>query len=722
MTYYFISFDSSKFRDFPERFPALKTGEWIKNAENLNVVLKNDDQGRCFFVDFAKPNKDIDKWVMIIRDISPESKIIYVTDQKPQDLKSHQLSPVGGDAYISRQVTADNLQRIITGFHNELTNVRGNKLESTGINKIADHFEMDSLASLKADARSQELDEIFREASPNQTQKPKFQSISNFAGSDDKNDGASMSDKNQELSLSNLDDLELSDTPDLPPVAPPDDQGLDLDLGSDLDLGLGNDFSQEVKSDEQVQNLGELDLGDAEDFSLASTSTNASSEDAVGLDLTEESTGEKFDFSLDGEMSLDAKEKLAEIDAIMDEDSKVNLNVPEEMMASEELSQDLITGSGKPDAEKVTGDGLDLGELDNLLATDDVLDLSSSEDGLLFSSDDSLDLSSVEDEPQASNVNHKKAGQIDVVDQGFAIADIAPAGSDDLIDSDLDQPLVSDDLDLANLDFSVEETSPEPVRAVASPVVEKEKTSTKIKKKKELKEEKEEKGTVEESRVVHADRPMAQEFREISGAYSAELERMQATLSNLRSDREELLSKIQSHEEEKLLHHRQNLSLRAELDEKKIELSIVRKKLNDEISQLKDKVRLEEERRLILEEKNRVLREEVEKSAQKNRFDVKKVQMHERELEQRLELLKADAETQIRNRDLKILELKRKIDGMEFDMESIQTQEKRTVESRFELEDKLEKAIKTLRSAISVLEDETDKGAALEALKKNIEM
>lgn len=710
MTYYLISFDSSKFRDFPERFPALKSGEWIKNAENLNDVLKNDDPGKCFFVDFSKPNKDVDNWVMTIRDVSPEAKIIYVTDQKPQDLKSHQLSPVGGDAYISRQVSADNLQRIITGFHNELTNVRGNKLESTGINRIAEHFEMDSLASLKADARSQKMDEIFREASPQQTQKPKFQSISNFASSDDENDEASMSDKNQELSLSNLDDLELSDTSDLPPVAPADGQGLDLDLGSGLDVGLGNDLPQDLKSDEQLQNLGELDLGDAQDFSLDSAGTKASGDDAVGLDLSDDSAADKFDFSLDGEMSLDAQEKLAEIDAIMDEDSKVNLHVPEDLVFSEEVSQELMNGTEKPKAAKDDGDGLDLGELDSLLATDDVLDLSSSEGGLDFSSDGSLDL------------NDKKAGQINLEDQGFAIADIAPAGTDDVIDSDLDQPLVSDDLDLANLDFGVEESSPEPVKAVAPPVVDREKTSTKIKKKKEIKEEKEEKDSIEESRVVHVEKPMAQEFREISGAYSAELERMQATLSNLRSDREELLAKIQSHEDEKLLHHRQNLSLRAELDEKKIELSIVRKKLNDDISQLKDRLRLEEERRLILEEKNRVLKEEVDKSAQKNRFDVKKVQMHERELEQRLELLKADAETQIRNRDLKILELKRKIDGMEFDMESIQTQEKRTVESRFELEDKLEKAIKTLRSAISVLEDETDKGAALEALKKNIEM
>jgi CBS domain containing-hemolysin-like protein len=59
---------------------------------------------------------------------------------------------------------------------------------------------------------------------------------------------------------------------------------------------------------------------------------------------------------------------------------------------------------------------------------------------------------------------------------------------------------------------------------------------------------------------------------------------------------------------------------------------------------------------------------------------------------------------------------------MEFDMESISQQEKRSVESRFELEDKLEKAIKTLRSAITALEEDTDRKGVLNALKKNIDM
>ena len=175
-------------------------------------------------------------------------------------------------------------------------------------------------------------------------------------------------------------------------------------------------------------------------------------------------------------------------------------------------------------------------------------------------------------------------------------------------------------------------------------------------------------------------------------------------------------------EEDKVLHNRQTLTIRSELDERKIELSIVRKKLNEEISELKDRLKLHDERRLILEEKNRILSQELDKAGHRNKIDLKKVQMRERELEQKLELLKSDAETQIRHRDLKILELKRKIDAMEFDMESIQVQEKKSVESRYELEDKLDKAIKTLRNAITVLEDESDRESAVQALKKNIDV
>lgn len=716
MTYYFVSFEKSKFTDIVERFPALADGIWIKSAEDLRAAVLGDSNDLCFFIQFSSGNKDLDSWVMTIRDSAPTAKIIFVTsDLKPGELKAHQLSPVGGDAYVSKQVTADTLERILSGFQNELTNVRGNKLESTGAHKVREQFELDSIIEMKNNSLSQELDAIFAEGIPQTKEKPKFQSLSNLAPSEEDEAGVDLmsSDNDKELSLNDLGDLELSSEADLPPDAPADEGGLDLNLDAGMDLNL--DDGTAPPADDNLDSglsLGELDLGGEEEILAPPPPAKKAAkplpppvEDDAGLTLSD-GTSAGLDFSLDGEMSPDAKDKLAEIDAIMEEDSKImNLGGDMDLLADEDAGADLMTGTGKPAAAEVESEG-------------DALDFGSIDDSLAESSGESAD-----------------ALSLDGDDAGFAIADLPAAGGEDVLDSDLDQPLVSDDLDLANLDFGSESEPAEEtvvVRKAKPPVApaaveeepeiavaaeeEEEKTQTRVRKKKKDKEEK------EPSRIMQVERPMGEELREISGAYSAELERMKATLSNLRTDREELLKKIQNFEEEKLLQNRQALNMRAELDEKKIELSIVRKKLNEDISDLKDKVRLEEERRLILEEKNRVLREELEKSEQKTKIDVKKVMLRERELEQKLELLKADAETQIRNRDLKILELKRKIDGMEFDMESMQTQEKRTVESRFELEDKLEKAIKTLRGAISVLEDETDKGAALDALKKNIDM
>jgi hypothetical protein len=692
--------------EFTVRFHALDGGRWIKNAEDLKSAIQSGEKGSVFFFDLPPDPEAIDDWVMIVRDNSPSSRIIFVTSEmKPHDLKVHQLSPVGGDAYVSRNASPETLERILSGLGQDLTNLRGNKLEDSSAN-VAGQFEMNSLIQFKNNELSKKLDELFLEAAPEQKQKPKFQSLANLTPEegDDDGSGVNMSDKDQELSLSELDELEISDTPELPPETPEDESGLEMDLGSGISLDLG-DADAGNSGEEPLENLGELDLGGGEDLSLGNLdlgnadlgeapAEESKEDEPSGLVLTDNAEAGDMDFgSLGGEISEDAKGKLAEIDAIMEHDSKI-MTVPEDLNLLEDAAE-MLTGTGSGEEN---------------LTLDPEPDFS-----LAGAESDSLDLGGIDDS-LAESKGEEKALNLNLADEGFAIADIAPAGSDDHIDSDLDQPLVSDDIDLGNLDFGNEpEEESKPLVATA-PEKEKTTTSTKIKRKKE----KEEKSEV---RVVQQpERPMGQELREISGAYSAELERMQATLSNLRSDREELLAKIQTLEEEKLLHNRQTLSLRAELDEKKIELSIVRKKLNEDISELKDRVRLEEERRLILEEKNRVLREEVEKSAQRNRIDVKKVQLRERELEQKLELLKADAETQIRNRDLKILELKRKIDAMEFDMESMQTQEKRTVESRFELEDKLEKAIKTLRGAISVLEDETDKGAALEALKKNIDM
>ncbi len=197
-----------------------------------------------------------------------------------------------------------------------------------------------------------------------------------------------------------------------------------------------------------------------------------------------------------------------------------------------------------------------------------------------------------------------------------------------------------------------------------------------------------------------------------------ELMKLSATIRSLRDDRQQLLDKIYKLEEEKNRQNHDVVSMKAELDEKKIEISLVKKRHGDELNHLRYQLGLTEDRRVMLEEKNKILRLEFDKLASKVRVDFNKIQNREKELENQLELLKADSEVQIRNRDVKILDLKRKIDTLEFDMENIVIKESQSKNVQVELESKLEKTIKTLRNAINSLETEDESLQKFELLKK----
>ncbi len=411
-----------------------------------------------------------------------------------------------------------------------------------------------------------------------------------------------------------------------------------------------------------------------------STSQTAAPSQEVSLDASLEFQLDDLNSVNEGAAAAQTSSDDAGLDLNLDQGFTLDDSAEAPSLDSTQTVVRLAPTSEVDDLDLATSTNIKLSDIE----TPDVPDLSFGDD----SPEESQDLSS------ETQVKLKEID--DILD-----AETEPAPVEETQDPDVDVPLVSDDLNLDELNFSSDESEESEEKTVVrvNPFAVPEKPK---KKKREVRDEED-------------------DIREISGAYAGDLERLQATISNLRTDREELLQKIDQMEEEKVLHHRQTLSLRAELDERKIELSIIRRKLNDEIAALKDTVSIHEEKRLILEEKNRQLQQELDTVGQRTKLDVKKIQLRERELEQRLELLKSDAETQIRNRDLKILELKRRIDSMEFDMESISSQEKKSVESRFELEDKLDKAIKTLRSAITVLEEEGPK-AGLETLKKNIDI
>ncbi|MBT7610283.1 MAG: hypothetical protein HN576_11040 [Bacteriovoracaceae bacterium] len=211
---------------------------------------------------------------------------------------------------------------------------------------------------------------------------------------------------------------------------------------------------------------------------------------------------------------------------------------------------------------------------------------------------------------------------------------------------------------------------------------------------------------IQEDKAVEIDKPSTK--TRIDTLSSDELIRLQATIRQLRAERGELLGKISDFKATNKSLESENLGYKAELDELKIELQIFKKRKNNEYEDIIYQNEVSSEKRAILESKNKNLQKEFDRLNQKVRVDFNQIQQREKELESQLELVSMDSESQVRSRDMKILELKRHIDQLEFNMENASIKEQKSREDKVKLEDKLANAIKSLRRAMSMLENDVD--------------
>lgn len=184
--------------------------------------------------------------------------------------------------------------------------------------------------------------------------------------------------------------------------------------------------------------------------------------------------------------------------------------------------------------------------------------------------------------------------------------------------------------------------------------------------------------------------------------------RFQATIRALREEREEMLLQVKNLKGDSKELEQDNLTLKANLDEAKIEITILRKRHMVEIEDLKYRVSLSEEKKAMADEKAKLADMRREKLEQKVRIDFNQVKQREKELESKLELLSMDVDSQVQSRDQKILELRRKIDALEFNMENASIKEQKSLDDKRKLEDRLNKIMKTLRHSIKNLEDDID--------------
>jgi hypothetical protein len=102
------------------------------------------------------------------------------------------------------------------------------------------------------------------------------------------------------------------------------------------------------------------------------------------------------------------------------------------------------------------------------------------------------------------------------------------------------------------------------------------------------------------------------------------------------------------------------------------------------------------------------------------RKDIRKIRENERDLEARLELMRKDSATLLSARDEKVLELQRKIDALEFDLDQVQDGR---VQAQIEAERylaKLSRVSRALQIATSMIEDDRAGEAELEELEPQL--
>lgn len=184
--------------------------------------------------------------------------------------------------------------------------------------------------------------------------------------------------------------------------------------------------------------------------------------------------------------------------------------------------------------------------------------------------------------------------------------------------------------------------------------------------------------------------------------------RFQATIRALREEREVMLQQIKDLKTDSKELEQDNLTLKANLDEAKIEITILRKRHMVELEDIKYRLTMSEEKKAMADEKARQADMQRSKLEQKVRIDLNQVKQREKELESKLELLSMDVDSQVQSRDQKILELRRKIDALEFNMENASIKEQKSLDDKRKLEDRLNKIMKTLRNSIKNLEDDID--------------
>jgi hypothetical protein len=129
--------------------------------------------------------------------------------------------------------------------------------------------------------------------------------------------------------------------------------------------------------------------------------------------------------------------------------------------------------------------------------------------------------------------------------------------------------------------------------------------------------------------------------------------------------------------------------------------------IQEELGELRFQLKAKVDKARLLEAQVREATEEMERLKDRVRSDIRKIRVREKELENRLEIMRKDSEALIAARETKILELKRKLDLLEFNMDLLQDQYAREKDTSGKLRERLAKAAQVVRMAGGMLDPTT---------------
>ena len=111
---------------------------------------------------------------------------------------------------------------------------------------------------------------------------------------------------------------------------------------------------------------------------------------------------------------------------------------------------------------------------------------------------------------------------------------------------------------------------------------------------------------------------------------------------------------------------------------------------------------------LMAERKADLAQKKYEELKERIARDIKHIRVREKELEAKLEIVKRDSETLLASKDKKLLEFRRKMDALEYEIESFREKEKALRDKVHFWKDRMDRVARALKLGSSLLEDEED--------------